>query len=536
MLGLGNLLTKSGVIKKFPNDFSFNFDGSNDYLDLGDIASNVGYQGTSADDRSYSFWFRASNLTGYRTIFTSRDADRKDVVIYLQNNYIACEIRDISTRAGVVGNGGGTLSADTWYHVVITFDSSAFSSGNGHNMIKIYVNGSDVTDTSNTAPGVSGTASKTFIGHPAVAGGLPLYHIGFVDEFACWNTILSSSDVTKLASKPVDFSKASAYATDRTANLKLWLRAGDKVLPEEDTSIARSDFYTDFDGSNDYVDIGDFDKASGGSNGAFTVMAWFKANTIGAYDTIVSKWNNSGTLREWLFRPNDASKIEFRLFDESADKTIGRFYNTAISTGIWYHYACTYDGSTGSGSNDGVKIYENGVRVDDTDISGSDEANFAGIENLGGSLQIGSLYDSGQANFFDGAMSSVSLYQTALDAQTIKQFAKSRFTPMRDNRFSVVDFDGSDDYVVTPKISLDFTNISVSMWVNVDSFTSDDAFFAIADTDSNDEELLLYNLSADSNKFSVFFASGSSVSTSSYAIPTGQWVHLALTKSGTALK
>jgi hypothetical protein len=90
--------------------------------------------------------------------------------------------------------------------------------------------------------------------------------------------------------------------------------------------------------------------------------------------------------------------------------------------------------------------------------------------------------------------------------------------------------------VVTPKVSLDFTNISISMWVNVDSFTSNDALLCVADTDSNDEELLLYNLSTDSNKFSVFFASGSSGNTSTYAIPTGQWVHLALTKSGTALK
>ena len=32
MLGLGNILTKGGAILKFPNEYSFNFDGSNDYL------------------------------------------------------------------------------------------------------------------------------------------------------------------------------------------------------------------------------------------------------------------------------------------------------------------------------------------------------------------------------------------------------------------------------------------------------------------------------------------------------------------------
>ena len=103
------------------------------------------------------------------------------------------------------------------------------------------------------------------------------------------------------------------------------------------------------------------------------------------------------------------------------------------------------------------------------------------------------------------------------------------------NDFSF-NFDGSNDYLVTEKISLDFTNISISMWINPDSFSSDDIFFAIADVDSNDEELILFNYGSDSNKFSVFFPEGSNEDKSSGAIPIGQWTHLALTKSGTALK
>jgi len=103
------------------------------------------------------------------------------------------------------------------------------------------------------------------------------------------------------------------------------------------------------------------------------------------------------------------------------------------------------------------------------------------------------------------------------------------------NDFSF-NFDGSNDYLVTEKISLDFTNISISMWINANSFSSDDIFFAIADTDSNDEELILFNDNSNSNKFSVFFPEGSNEDISSGVIPTGSWTHLALTKSGTDLK
>jgi len=35
MLGLGNILTKGGALLGFPNKYSFSFDGSNDFLDLG---------------------------------------------------------------------------------------------------------------------------------------------------------------------------------------------------------------------------------------------------------------------------------------------------------------------------------------------------------------------------------------------------------------------------------------------------------------------------------------------------------------------
>jgi len=39
-IGLGNLLTKGGFVSVFPNKYSFNFDGSNDYLDCGTSLGN----------------------------------------------------------------------------------------------------------------------------------------------------------------------------------------------------------------------------------------------------------------------------------------------------------------------------------------------------------------------------------------------------------------------------------------------------------------------------------------------------------------
>ena len=97
-------------------------------------------------------------------------------------------------------------------------------------------------------------------------------------------------------------------------------------------------------------------------------------------------------------------------------------------------------------------------------------------------LYIGNRDDGARA--FDGAISNVSLYQTALDAQTIKQFAKLRFTPMRDNRFSVVDFDRTNDYVdcgtgLCTSLGDGYDGgLSVSMWFKADVTSGvDDGLF-----------------------------------------------------------
>jgi len=499
MLGLGNILTKGGAVLGLPNKYSFNFDGSNDYLALSD---SIGFTGAF----SVSMWIYPDALSNETLLGTKASGNERMILE-------SATVIDLRFADGTVTDitHGLTFTTGAWQHFAFVRNSS--------NVCTVYRNGS--------AGGTTGTLSGTFSPDAVGIANSTNYFNGKIDEVGIWDAELSASDIAKIASKPLNLSLASAYATDRTSNLKLWLRAGDKGQPEKNPSIARSDFYTDFDGTNDYVDIGDFDKASGGSGGTFTVMAWFKANTTGAWDTIVSKWNNSGTLREWLFRINDASKIEFRLFDESADETIGRYYNSALSTGVWYHYACTYDGSTGSNSNDGVKIYENGIKVDDTDISGIDEANFAGIENLGGSLQIGSLYDSAQANFFDGAMSSVSLYQTALDAQTIKQFAKSRFTPMRDNRFSVVDFDGSDDYIVVPHddaLNMGTGNFTLSAWIKQTNLDSNDVIMS----KKGSNELGFYFRVHSTDKFFLQVSDGTNdyYDYSSTTLTLGKWHHV----------
>ena len=492
MLGLGNILTKGGALLGFPNKYSFNFDGSNDNLEItdGDIPSGD-------ESRTISAWINADVLSGDQgLVFTGTfNTNQQFTLAFLSSNANKLSVWGYSNDF----TGTTTLSTGTWYHVVAVYDSSASN-------LKTYINGTvDINTTVST--NFNTTFGKTIIG--ARDGGS--YFNGKIDEVAIWNTALDASTIAKLGSKPLDLTKYSA------SNLKLWLRAGDKVLPESDTSIARSDFYTDFDGTNDYVSVADNDDLSFGSGSAdspLSISAWI--NPVDATNfTIVSKGVFS-TDAEYIFQLDGDDKLFFGLYDESVDNTYeGAYFNTALTSyqGSWFHVCVTYNGVGGTSANAGVKLYIDGVEKSTSLIGGG---TYVAMENLGGELEIGRI----SSTYADGKISNLALYKTQLDAQTIKQFAKSRYTPMRDNRFSVVDFDGSDDRVDCGQIDVSGQNITLSAWVYRDG-TGDDVIAGRWSTNG----AMLY---CSGEYVRWYINSGLATTT----IPDKTWVHIVGTFDG----
>jgi hypothetical protein len=122
--------------------------------------------------------------------------------------------------------------------------------------------------------------------------------------------------------------------------------------------------------------------------------------------------------------------------------TVGNWKTTLreITLNEWNHIALSFDSDDTSNN---PSIYVNGTIVALTQTGSQ-----SGAINSDASVDLYIGSDGGDYSF-DGVISNFSLHQTILDAQTISQMAKSRFTPMRDNRFSVVDFDGSNDYIAT---------------------------------------------------------------------------------------
>ena len=471
MLGLGNILTKGGAVLGFPNKYSFNFDGSNDYIEVQDTLESV-FQASY----SISLWLKADDgrpssdqsLFGVRTSANSSIQNTVRGTIKTNGKLFfryhdGSNVSDAQTNSAVFSDG-----ATDWTHITIVVSEST-------DQIYIYVNGSVQTlnatlngDTSALTFSNFGTSNNFPIGGRNNLGTVGEFFSGLIDEFAIWDTALSADDVAKIASKPVDLSKPSKYATDRTSNLKLWLRAGDKAEPESTTAIARQDFYTDFSASNDYIDLNtDFESWIESPNRSFTTWVKNGGNTDEARIFNVGYASNATGFAFGL-DGGFADNIPFYFLRDTSAGVLKASFGDVLNTTDWYHFAITINDSANE-----AYLYQNGILKATVSNVGTPS------QTTDTSAKIGGFWGNGLTNNFNGQISNMALYQTTLDAQTISQMAKSRFTPMRDNRFSVVDFDGSNDYIDCGSFSSSVfsdsydNGLTMSAWFktdNVDNF------------------------------------------------------------------
>ncbi|MCX6743004.1 MAG: LamG domain-containing protein [Candidatus Parcubacteria bacterium] len=175
------------------------------------------------------------------------------------------------------------------------------------------------------------------------------------------------------------------------------------------------------DGTNQFVAVPDNDKLSfgnGSNDAAFSLSAWIKMNDATNF-IIASKGTGSSDDEFKLF--TDANdKINLQLIDQSQTNTyLGRMYNTAITNyeGEWVNVIATYDGTKTSA---GIKIYLNGLGIDDTD-SENNALSYAGMENLTGTFNLGNY----AANYAKGQFDEFMVFNRALSPDEIQRMYES---------------------------------------------------------------------------------------------------------------
>jgi len=197
-LGGGKSATSSGSPGggggAFTNQYSVSFDGSDDYLQIGDASTTI--QDSSSGAFSWSMWVKYSSG---KPAFVMKDNVTDGtgsrcfgIASYGTDHvYFATWVSSTSNYA-TWSNGITTAGDGNWNHLV-------FVNGGTSGTKQIYFNGSSVTLGNNTTGYKSNTTSQLLsVGAGAYGGGVNYPIDGLIDEVAAWDSALSASNVTAI--------------------------------------------------------------------------------------------------------------------------------------------------------------------------------------------------------------------------------------------------------------------------------------------------------------------------------------------------
>ena len=203
------------------------------------------------------------------------------------------------------------------------------------------------------------------------------------------------------------------HGRDLTASKNLW------DFDTEPMFKSKGVFLT-FNGSDEYMSRADaghlfsFANAAGNDDSPFSIILILSpAAGALAGATLLAKYEENTPSREWIVRIDANGYPEVELYDESANEYIGREDQTALTADTWTILIVTYDGSETSA---GVKIYKDGVQVDDADHQSGGV--YTAMEQLGPDLT--GIYNviggPANGNFYTGAGAWFGLTRKELSA------------------------------------------------------------------------------------------------------------------------
>ncbi len=165
------------------NTKSLNFDGSNDYLDLGPSSDFF-----STNINTISFWFKIGDTaaaptgSGEERIFVSNsDTGGSDMRVRVATSGQVSV--DFWNGSGLSSTAGGPVVDDSeWHHLVFTTTASAQA---------LYIDGASVAATTHTRSSRAGSVAATVAAHVTSA----MYAAMSADELGIWGVALSAENV-----------------------------------------------------------------------------------------------------------------------------------------------------------------------------------------------------------------------------------------------------------------------------------------------------------------------------------------------------
>ena len=472
---------------------STDFDGSNDYIDLGDdssldITSNI----------SLSFWVKFDNGSATQFLMGRDDDSNRNFELGISSNKLFWSIYSGGSAKG--GGGlGSALSDNVWYHITATYDGSN---------LKTYVNGS--LDSTNSGTGAIDNDNVSFtIG--AREGGMDRHFNGKMANVAIYSSALTQAQVQEL----MFTEKYSGLSADLKTNLVSWYDLGSVELG---TSLITGD-------SSDMDTVG-----------SWTAGSW--ASAVNGSVTSVSGGQTGNAIKV----DTDSGRA-FARYNSTSGVTVvnGRSYRFSVwgkngegegIVALAYTYGYTHYVNDASATSVEGKVSTYDFQSQDTDLH---------IALLQASSGNSVLWDDVTVKPINVADSHGSNTGEVYGATTTTGYTHSPHGVVDPLNFGEVysgralDFDGSNDYVeVASNGTGTFNNqsYSISAWVNFDEVTSDHAIFSYDNTAHSGTYYASHlRLTGGDKKFFFGWNDGSSyqglTSASTYLADT--WYHVVVT-------
>jgi hypothetical protein len=372
------------------------FDGSNDYINAGNIPLN---------NKSFTIecWAKRDTSGGWDLIFAQgqQETNRNLQVGFRDSNVFTLGFgdNDLNTTA--------TYTDSNWHHWAVTFDINT-------KIQKIYRDGVEVANR---------TSGSNYIGTGDIIIGRygpasQFYFDGQIDELRLWDTprtqtqiqeymyrTLSPEDETNLLAY-YQFNQSSGYTlNDSSINRQhgslinldentAWVVSGATV--QDNPGVLGFENALLFDGGNDYVNAGSNINLA---NESFTIEFWSTRNSSGTFDLIFAL----GT-----FSTNNNLHIGYRDTNSFTIGFGGNDLNTSTTYGSesWHHWAVTFDANTKKRI-----IYRDGNLI----ASDTSSSNFVGS----GDLSIGKYITN--EHYHDGSVDELRVWNVARTQSEIRE-------------------------------------------------------------------------------------------------------------------
>jgi len=401
---------------------AYDFDGTNDYIDITDSA----LQDLPSGDFSVSCWLKLDSLpsgTTYRICSRRNNTGGQGIIFTVDSDG---HINAYSSNAGTDGstNGNTSINDGSFHHAVMTYNSSSGE-------YSIFVDSVDDGTLVSAAAATPTSSTGTFKIGSSFNFTSGQFFDGKIDQFVVFNAELSQSEIDEIYNSGSGLKYTSWSGTLQTKTVAVYeldelatnvvedfsgnaYHGTNNGASVEATAPNSGLVYSyNFDGANDYLTVSDVTPFAFANDDQFSVFCWVNFDSFaGGNMQIVGNQLAGSTFRGWKLRHLLSGQLEVSIRNTtSGSNEISVLSSSSLSTTTWYHVGFTYDGSRTAA---GTKLYINGVDASSTNIDNLPDAPI----QSGVGLTVGAR-NGGASAFVDGSIDNVKIYSTALTAAQV---------------------------------------------------------------------------------------------------------------------